>query len=747
MENDKSSVKNEISAIDITATVRPSRLAFLIDEQTSFSWILDELLPWVSTVWGGATYFFFPVSKDLMNDPKADPWLKLLQKFDPDQVVSTAAFPQSFLDVISANLLTHAKIFQFSSGAVSLPQMSNRGRFYTIPFEELFSTQEQRTKIMELNLTGSTIHDLWFFSLYGRLGKYINVMSGSPKHIWINVDGSLTKAQIEQNCADIAKFRFPTTFEDAPMQRTLQFLGARGANDVIVDFFYPYVVIIGETLADWCLFQTLHCFYPGVRWFPTSLLLSNGATVPSGFDFYLNSVLTDTDREFSPIATSASLDEMSIREIIDASLARVRGTITGLRNTRYDVQVDFSSPVENWFEWGESNNFKEESILFQGETSIPRVPLLSPKKFRLGPGKSKFVIDLHTFSYKYLGHHMVDEVPIKWPNQKANIKADAKRSFNGGISFNPVSHLTISGQELESTLNGPRLIKRKLFDDFTSILSKSQLIPVKTIGSMNISSVLRMWDGSIESFFQDYYEFDRSKVFSAFKLGEKARKDRSLGLTEKCGITLRRKILLSYPLASGFTPSLNDLSNDVLDRWIENGILVRGEKLTCLTCGWVDFYSESEIHRQFKCHRCSNFHFRNLLSMGRIEPAPLYDLSPLVYGLQESNSDLVIFGAKKLKEEVKSYAEFEYEISVHNQNGKSIQEIDLIANIDGRLAIAECKSNGTLNGQQLEKYVSFCRSYNVQEFICVSNGKWSNQAQAHINAAFASLKYIKVRFF
>jgi len=739
--------RNEISAIDITATVRPSRLAFLIDQRTSLKWILEEILPWVSSTWGGGIYFFLPVSNELADDPQFDYWLKLLQKFDPDQVISTAEFPPEFLFYISANLLTHAPVFQFAVGAVSLPALSNRGRFYTIPFEELFSTQEKTTKIMEVSLTGSLIHDLWFFSLYGRLGKYEELMSKSPQHIWLNKNSTLTKDQIEQNCADIAKFKFPDTFQDSPMHKTLQFLGARGATEPVVDYFYPCIFIIGESLGDWCLFQTLQHFYPGVRWFPVSLLVSGDEVAPSAFDYYLHSFLSDKEREKPPVATSISLDDRAIRQIIDTSLSRVKGAISGLRNTQYDVNVDFNSIVENWYEWGEVNNFKEESMIFQGELSIPRVPLISPKKFRLGPGKSKFYIDLHTTSYKYLGHHMADDVPIIWPNQGVNLKADAKKSFSGGISFNPISHLTYSGQELESTLNGPRLFKRKILDDFTSILSKFQFRPVKTIGSMNISSVLKMWDGSLELFFQDYYEYDRSKVFLAFKKGDKAKNDKNLGLTNECGITLRKKLLLSYPFAHCFTPNLDSLSDESLDRWVEKGILVRGEKLTCLTCGFVDFYSESEIQRRFKCHRCSVFHFRNLQSMGQIQPAVLYDISPLIYGLQESNSDLVIFGAKKIKDDAKTYAEFEYEIAVYGQNGKSVQEIDLVANVDGRLAIAECKSNGTLNGQQLAKYVSFCRMFNVQEFICVSNGNWSDQMKQNIIAAFAPLKYLKVRFF
>lgn len=742
----KNTQNNEISAVDFTANIRPVKIAFLIDANLTLKWILDEVIPWISTVWGGgATYFFLPVTKDFKNDPQIETWVKLLQKLDPDRIVSTGAFPDSFLDFIASNLLTQAKPFQYNPKTVTTPRMIPRGHQYTIPTEDLISTQQQPIRLTEIALTGSLMHDLWFFSLYGRCGTYLQAVQSSSKVVQGN--STIQIADIERHCKDICSYRYPSNFDGSPLLASLKFLGQAGANEYFDHYASPHILIIGETPADWCLFQSLNNFYPGVRWIPQSFL-SNASTTggPNRFDDHLHDILSNLSKTNETIVTSTSIDATSLQQIVSSSLSAIQNLLKNSTQPAFQVELDFNAIIHNWIDWGESENFRESSMIFQGPLSIQKAPFLAPKNFLLPPEKSKFFVTLSTNTYKFLGHHMTDSVPIQWQQKSASLKDDARRTYTGGIAFYPIGHVTLSGQGLDSALHGPRIVKQTLLNDFGTILSKRNLDPVKTIGSMNIDSVLDLWDNSLEEFCRDYYDADSSKIFNAFRLGNKAQKSTQLGLISAAGICIKRQFFFSFPLGAAFSTPLATVSDEVVNRWIERQVLIRGERLTCLTCGWIDFYSELEVNRSFKCKRCGNTHIRSLKTMKQLEPKFIYGMTPLLYGLQESNSDLVIFGIKKIKEMANNYFDFESEIELQNSARKSVQEIDIVGNLDGRLVIGECKSNGQLNGQQLKNYVTFCSNFNVHKFICVLSGGWSSGARSNIENAFKALKYLEVIF-
>tara|TARA_B110001454_G_scaffold219058_1_gene249657 strand:- start:8339 stop:10564 length:2226 start_codon:yes stop_codon:yes gene_type:complete len=740
-------METEITTVDVTATLRPTRIAFLIDIRSPLSWIMDEVLPWISTVWGGSNYFFLPIGENEQNNPDIQVWIKLLQKYDPDRIVSTASFSESFLEFLSESLLTRAEIFQFDSEVVQIPKMVHRGHHYTMPFEDLFSGELQMTTMVEYGPTESIVHDLWFFSHFGRSGKYQKDVCVNANLVHFN-NLNITIQDIENNCVDIASCRYPNNFDGSPMKETNRFLGAAGVNGPVIPYLIPYIVIVGDKIEDWCLFQTLQNFYFSVRWIPTSLLIPKQESIPSEFDFLLYRMVTDQDREKGCVFTSASLSEADLNKFVSDSISRTESKISGssFMRPRYSFDVDFNSIVKNWLEWGEPNNFSEIAMLFKGTSSIQKAPLLSPKGFKLETSKAKFQIDLHTSAYKFLGHNMIDSVPIRWPNERIALDDDARRSYTGGVSFNPIMHLSRAGQQIESALHGPRLVKNKFFQDLKEILSKKNLSPRKSIGSMNIDAVLNLWSGSVDLFYEEYYNSDSCNVFEVFRNGSKAKNKTSLGLALHAGIVIKNRFLFSMPIAEAFGVPLSSVTIDLLNQWIEREVLIRGEKLICQTCGWVDFYSEGSVSRKFKCNRCSNMHTRNILSSGDIDPRFLYDQNPLVYGLQESNSDLVLYGAKKIKDTSKNYFEFECEVEICNENQNAVQEIDIIGNFDGKLLVAECKTNGTLKNPQLARYVKFCRDFNVGHFVCISSTGWSNQTKANIESAFSGLKYIRILF-
>ena len=93
----------------------------------------------------------------------------------------------------------------------------------------------------------------------------------------------------------------------------------------------------------------------------------------------------------------------------------------------------------------------------------------------------------------------------------------------------------------------------------------------------------------------------------------------------------------------------------------------------------------------------------------------------------------------KLQSLAKTYFEMETEIELYKNNRRCVQEIDVLANLDGQLVIGEAKTNGRLNGTQLAAYVNLCKQVNPVIFAVVSSTTISFGAKTSIEVVFAGM--------
>ena len=650
--------KPPFSSNDFEAYLRPIRVAFIMPHNLPFRFILDEVIPWTSSHWGGANQFFFPIFDNQENHPDFEKWLRLLKKFDPDKIVSIAQFPPALLDIIRNFTLSKSDWFQFNGQTVGSPHMIHRN-FDGMKIEDLINSSMQPVTFDEFQLTGSIDHDIWFFSEFGRLGRHLGSCVG-PK---IAVQAQqVTVQQIEQDARDIAYHRFNGNFATSPLSLSMKFLGGGLVNGIEVDYFFPYIIVVGDTAADWALYTSLKLMYDGVFWIKPSLLtINNGANAPGEFNMLLHHILDDRNRQDDALIVSATLSVTQLDVIVNDVLNWIDQMYNSLGNPQFRSVDDFEHAVGNWREWMEINNSVESSMIFEDNKSIQRVPIVTPKHFKPTPAQARYMSVLYSDSYNFLSHPMADSQTVIWKNPRAVIKDDVRRSHHGGITFNSVKHLTFSSQDLDSVQHGPKLKKPTVFDDFTSILSKLNLRPQRTIKTLNVSSVLDLWNGSTSVFSDDFFRNDTQRIFEFFRLDKKTRlqKRQSLGVLSGAGLELGQKFYFSYPLATAFNPSLTTFTDEKLNLWIEQGILLRGERLVCQRCGWADFYAEEDYSRLFACKRCAAEWKRNINTMGNIEPRFLYGLNPLVYGLFDNTSELTILGIDSLKKLSKWYLEAE----------------------------------------------------------------------------------------
>ena len=155
MEKENSLDFNEASAL-----LRPVRIAFLIKDSTSLDWINDHFITWITSHWGQAYTFVFPISDQLQQATNFSHWQNLLIKFDPDQLISIDSFPEDFLVHLNSLLLTNEKPFQFAPGVIK-PKMPQRGFSLSLPLEKMSFEPGFQFKLIDIDPTPSDLHKLW----------------------------------------------------------------------------------------------------------------------------------------------------------------------------------------------------------------------------------------------------------------------------------------------------------------------------------------------------------------------------------------------------------------------------------------------------------------------------------------------------------------------------------------------------------------------------------------------------------
>lgn len=162
----------------------------------------------------------------------------------------------------------------------------------------------------------------------------------------------------------------------------------------------------------------------------------------------------------------------------------------------------------------------------------------------------------------------------------------------------------------------------------------------------------------------------------------------------------RREGVLSF---AGFqrTTSLdiNTLRSQV-DKALHSGVLTRGLVLRCSSCEEVQFQRTEKLGQTWFCGRCDvpneldQQHWHKPVS----EPTWFYDLHPIARRLLLDNGKVPALLASHLRSTVTSGSYHDIPELEFHKNGSPAAEIDLIAYYDDQLVVAECKSNGRLNG-------------------------------------------------
>jgi len=196
------------------------------------------------------------------------------------------------------------------------------------------------------------------------------------------------------------------------------------------------------------------------------------------------------------------------------------------------------------------------------------------------------------------------------------------------------------------------------------------------------------------------------------------------------------------------------LTREVIDEYVERGILYRGFLFVCANCSDAAWHSIADIDQTFVCSRCGlrqQYRFSSWKHPN--EPSWFYKLDEMVYLMLEHNGHVPLLTLNKLRISSKDSFLFRPEVRLTKEGADATYlELDICCVVDGKLCIGEAKSNDSLEGDKLtsaqtaERYRDLAIVMGASMVVfSTSAPKWNLASLGAIRDAFEKHPHITVR--
>jgi hypothetical protein len=195
------------------------------------------------------------------------------------------------------------------------------------------------------------------------------------------------------------------------------------------------------------------------------------------------------------------------------------------------------------------------------------------------------------------------------------------------------------------------------------------------------------------------------------------------------------------------------LSYDIIDEYSGKGILYRGYIFQCENCSDAAWHSIADVDQTFTCRRCGlNQVYKHHHWKMPNEPLWYYKLDEMVFLMMKNNGHVPLLTLNKLRLSSKESFLFCHALRIFPQEGhKAFLEMDICCIANGKLCIGEAKSNGDLKGdltevQTAERYrdLALKTGATVVVFSTTANA-WTDASRKAIDGAFANHPHIEVK--
>lgn len=721
----------------VCTNLRPPKIAIFIFKDNGWEKNCFKIIESLSMIWGGAKNLLIPTDGKTIGKK----FWYLLEHFDPDYLYS-CNFRGDYKEIseeLQKDILKRLNPF-FNKDLNKNPVEP----YFHLTYPLTILTDIITTTKFEKNIIYSPKFDSEFSNcpdyvklmIYSVLGKLSDNHSEKLKELGIdivetgfydNLHAVFNNAKNTQNNLDYYPFYYSMVNLDKYYDKSFS-KKVRNSNPIVV---------MGNSLDDFCFYYNLKNLRNDVFWIPISILENsknmNPVPMPNSSNNHLISlILTFLFKLTVPlgrkhqniILTSVSKRNSELEKIRDGLITK-----SSSFSDSFCISKNPNELLPYFFRVFEHENAhkcsREQFIDFK---SINQINTPIPRNFTHRSFKKHYwITEVNIERYKLPAYYVLSDVLEAHLYKNSEIRV----SNNGLAYFCP--NIFYMGDSIDKYVIKPYINLLETFDIVEKIFEEyGFIILTSDKGNYERETIERF--GSLDKTVKFFKNNKYQNLFNHFMLKKNPEsQDKGIFLNDDKRI---------YLTLSAIKELLKDEMNIIVNDFIEKGILHRGFIFKCEKCKYTGWYDIKDVDTKFKCRRCGKTQYYNskhLVRQNSVEPEWFYKLDETIYQGYDNDMIVPILTLGKLKEESKSF-HYINEIEIRRKKFPKIQdmEIDICCISDGKFIIGECKKENSLNKSDIKKYKYLYNKIGAHKIIFSTfheNG-WSENTEKILKELF-----------
>jgi hypothetical protein len=502
----------------------------------------------------------------------------------------------------------------------------------------------------------------------------------------------------------------------------------------------PTVVVVGDTVSDFCLFYALRWLQGRALWLPKWFFRDSGgynSRVTTAIRGAAEIAEFEHSQNLSLVTFSLSNEEMKEAEA-KAGSARFGGWSVECKPLDVPlIQLQLQFPTRSCT----AGSIGDISTRMFVEGELPGV-FETPRPLKINPlnaQQHRWMVDVSFEDYLLPRHPAVASYVVAEGNLLH------ARSGKDAVSY-ACPGVFVMGDDMDTNLVRPRLrmptcekVFEIIFRDCgyeTQVSDKgayASQVCDKFGGLDQVGFSLRSSEGTLLRKYLDTTEPPKGNHEDGTYLNDKRR-------------------YLNFAAIAKILGSPEDAIR-VIDSFVSRGVFYRGFIFQCRRCSDVAWFSISDISETFACRRCRTTQPYTKKSWRHPnEPAWFYKLDEIVYLTLLHNGDISLLTLDLLRRRSKESFLYCPELCIRPEGTKkAFIEVDICCVMDGRLCIGEAKSVDSVATNQFkpqqiaERYRDLALKMGATLVVfSTSQTVWSKTTFEALSQAFHTYPYIEV---
>ena len=506
-------------------------------------------------------------------------------------------------------------------------------------------------------------------------------------------------------------------------------------------FELPTVVVVGDTVQDFCLYHALYWQHGRALWLPSWFTTEDD---PSALR------LMTAIREAE---SNGRIEHNERLSFVSFSVAKtlLKDLKQKVSSHIYRTQLTIDDIVPNtvawWLEYPSrlyaEGNLGDVTTHLLLNNNLPEA-FDSPLPRRLSPANPlshRWIVDL-TFLDNFVPRHPALGQRIVTGSNMADV-----RTGREAVSY-MCPGMLVMGHYMETNMLRPHIHVPDADEVFRIVLEDCDYrVTTSDKGRYEATTVQKFGGISMAG----YALWSQERRTLLMKFLDKS--DSVKGVVDE-GVYLKSDQRRYMDFAS-IRKIMNDdvLSYNLIDEYIEKGVLYRGYIFVCENCSDAAWHSIADVDQTFTCRRCGlkQVYKHQHWKMPN-EPLWYHKLDEMVYLMLKNNGHVPLLTLEKLRLAYKESFLFCHELRIFPHEGhKAFLEMDICCIVNGKLCIGEAKSSGDLKGdlsevRTAERYRDMALKIGatVVVFSTTANA-WSESSSKAIDNAFVNHPHIEMK--